>query len=162
MKRMFWSAAIIPLHLLRRVHSDQVEATAEHGLCGGAKGEAAGPNVSVFDQNAVDGVELVETRGEGFEVGRDGMHLAFVGCVLYDAREVEELEHEEALLGGEIPCRDLAQCLGTRSCPLEDARYAGVGVLHVEDRVLVWVFYGEIQVEVHLSLVGGANVEVAG
>src|SRR5687768_3655168 len=120
---MSWSAAIIPLHLLRRVHPDQVEAAAEHGLCGGAKGEPAGANVSVLDQNAVDSVELVETRGEGFERGRDGMYLACVGGDVYDAGEVEELRHEEGLLGGETPCLDFAQCLGPRFCPLEDARY---------------------------------------
>src|SRR5215213_218091 len=161
MKRMSSSAAIIPLHLLRRVHSDQVQATAEHGLCGGAKGEAAGTNVSVFDQNAVDSIELVETRGEGLEVGWDRMYLAPGRCVLYDAREIEELEHEEPLFGREIPCRNLAQCLGARSSPPEDTRYTGVGVLHVKDGVLVGVFYGEIQIEVHLCLVRGAHVEVA-
>src|SRR5215217_7270701 len=154
------SAAIIRLHLLGRVHSDQVEAAAEHGLCGGAKGEPTGAYVGVVDQDAVDGIELVEARGEGLEVGWDGMHLAPGGCVLYDAGEVEELEHEETLLGCEIPCRDLAQSIGTRSCPLENTRYPGVGVLHVEDRVLLGMLYGEIQVEVHLRLVGGAHVEV--
>src|SRR5687768_133631 len=114
------SAAIVPLHLLGRVHPDQVEAAAEHGLCGGTKAEATGAHVGVFDQDAVDGIELVETRGEGLEVGWDGMHLAPLGCVLYDAGEVEELEHEKTLLGCEVPCRDLAQSIGTRSCPLEN------------------------------------------
>src|SRR5215218_934873 len=161
MKRMSSSAAIIRLHLLGRVHSDQVEAAAEHGLCGGAKGEPTGAYVGVVDQDAVDGIELVEARGEGLEVGWDGVRLTSGGCILYDAGEVEELEHEEALLGREIPCTDLAQCLGARACTLEDTRYAGVGVLHVEDGVLVGVLYGEIQVEVHLGLVGGAHVEVA-
>src|SRR5688572_29410105 len=156
MKRMSSSADIIPLHLPRCVHSDQVEAPAEHGLCGGAKGEATGAYVSVFDQDAVDGIELVEACGEGLEVGWDGVHLALVGCILYDAGEIEELEHEEALFGREIPCTDLAECLGARACPLEDTRYTGVGVLHIEDRVLVGVFYGEIQIEAHLRLVGGA------
>src|SRR5215207_1046564 len=161
MKRMYSSAAIIPLHLLRRVHSDQVEAAAEHGLCGGAKGEATGAYVGVFDQDAVDGIELVEACGEGLEVGWDGVHLTLVGCIVYDAGKVEELEHEEALFGREIPCREFPQCLGARACSLEDTRYPGVGVLHVEDRVLIGVFYGEIQIEVHLRLVGGAHVEVA-
>src|SRR5215217_2096563 len=161
MKRTSSSAAIIALHLLRCVHSDQVEAAAEHGLCGRAKGEATGAYVSVFDQDAVDGIELVEARSKGLEVGWDGVHLALVGCVLYDAGEVEEFEHEEALFWREIPCTDLAPCLWARACPLEDARYPGVGVLHVEDRVLVGVFYSEIQIEVHLRLVGGAHVEVA-
>src|ERR671920_1712365 len=115
-------AAIFPLHLLRRVHSDQVEAAAEHGLRGGAKGEATGTYVIVFDQDAVDGVELVKACGEGFEVGWDGMHLALVGCILYDAGEIEELEHQEALFGGDIPYTDLAQRLGARACAFEDAR----------------------------------------
>src|SRR5829696_7351223 len=137
MKRMSSSAAIIPLHLLRCVHSDQVEAAAEHGLCGRAKGEATGAYVSVFDQDAVDGIELVEARSKGLEVGWDGVHLALVGCVLYDAGEVEEFEHEETLFWSELPRTDLAPCLWARACPLEDARYPGVGVLHVEDRVLV-------------------------
>src|SRR5215208_3834709 len=132
MKRMSSSAAIIPLHLLRRVHSDQVEAAAEHGLCGGAKGEATGAYVGVFDQDAVDGIELVEACGEGLEVGWDGVHLTLVGCIVYDAGKVEELEHEEALFGREIPCREFPQCLGARACSLEDTRYPGVGVLHVE------------------------------
>src|SRR5215217_2854339 len=161
MKRRSSSAAIIPLHLLRCIHSDQVEAAAEHGLCGGAKGEATDAYVSVFDQDPVYGIELVEACGEGLEVGWDGVHLALVGCILYDAGEIEELEREEALLGREIPCTDLAPCLGVRACPLEDTRYPGVGVLHVEDRVLVGVSYGEIQIEVHLRLVGGAHIEVA-
>src|ERR671910_3105971 len=150
MKRMSSSAAIIPLHILRRVHSDQVEAAAEHELCGGAKGKATGAYVSVFDQDAVDGIELVEARGEGLEVGWDGVHLALVGCILYDAGEIEELEHEEALFGREIPRTDVAQFLGTRGSPPEDTRYPGVGVLHVEDRVLFGVANREVQVEVHL------------
>src|SRR5918994_6402614 len=155
------STAIIPLHLLGRVHSDQVEAAAEHGLCGGAQGEATGAHVRVVDQDAVNGIELVETCGEGFEVCWDRVYLALLGCVLYDAGEVEELEHEEALFGGEVSGGDLPNVLSASSGPLEDAGYAGVGVLHVEDRVLIGVFYGEIQVEVHLGLVGGAHVEVA-
>src|ERR671913_1120061 len=131
MKRMSSSAAIIPLHILRRVHSDQVEAAAEHELCGGAKGKATGAYVSVFDQDAVDRIELVEACGEGLEVGWDGVHLALVGCILYDAGEVEELEHEEALFGGEVSGGDLPNVLSASSGPLEDAGYAGVGVLHV-------------------------------
>src|SRR3712207_543597 len=146
------SAAIIPLHLFGGVHSDQVEAAAEHGLCGGAKGEAAGAYVIVFDEDAVDGIEQVEACGEGLEVGWDGVHLALVGCILNDAGEIEEFEHEEALFGREIPCTNLAPCLVARACPLEDTRYPGVGVLHVEDGIFVGVLYGEIQIEVHLRL----------
>src|SRR5919107_520512 len=143
------------------MHPKKVETAAEHGSCGGAQGEAAGTNLRVFDKDAVDGIELVEARGEGLEVGRDRMHLTPCGRVLYDAGIVEQLEHEEALFGCEIPCRDLARCLGVRARPLEDAGYPGVGVLHVEDGVLFGVLYSEVQVEVHLRLVGRAYVEVA-
>src|SRR5215210_1617820 len=81
--------AIIRLHLLWRVHPEEVEAAAEHGLCGGAQGEAAGADVGVFDQHAVDRVELMEARGQHLQVGWDRMHLAPGGGVLDHAREVE-------------------------------------------------------------------------
>src|SRR5215208_1494118 len=128
--------ASVILHLLRRVDSQEVQARAEHRLGRGAEGEAAGSHVRVFDQDAVDGVELVEARGEGFEVGRDRVYLT-PGCrILYNAGEIEEFEHEQAFFGREIPDRNLAQFLGTSTGPLEDARDPGVGVLHVEDGVL--------------------------
>src|SRR5215212_7647925 len=115
--------ASVILHLLRRVDSQEVQARAEHRLGRGAEGEA-------------DGVELVEARGEGFEVGRDRVYLT-PGCrILYNAGEIEEFEHEQAFFGREIPDRNLAQFLGTSTGPLEDARDPGVGVLHVEDGVL--------------------------
>src|SRR5688500_242318 len=115
------SAAIIPLHLLGGVYSDQIEAAAEHALSGGAKGEAAGANADVFNQDAVDSIELVEARGERFEVGWDGMYLAPLGCVLYDAGEIEELEHEETLFGGEISGGKLVHFLRVNCGPFEDA-----------------------------------------
>src|SRR3954454_7663978 len=92
------------LHLLWRGHAEQAEAASEHGLGGGAQGEAAGANVRVVHENAVDRVELVEARGEGFQIGRDRVDLPPRGAVLDHAWEVQQLQHEQTLLGREISC----------------------------------------------------------
>ena len=63
--------------------------------------------------------------------------------------------------GASAPGSNPTTASGPNPGPLEDARYAGVGVLHVEDGVLVGLADGEVQVEVHLGLVRGAHVEVA-
>jgi hypothetical protein len=110
----------------------------------------------------VHGVELVEAGGERFEIIGQRMHLAPGGGVPDHAREVRELQDQQALfeseifLGGNLP-----HFFRAHPGPLKDARYAGVGVLHVEDRVLVGLADGKVEVEVHLRLVRGAHVEVA-
>src|SRR4028118_1423104 len=65
-----------------------------------------------------------------------------------------------ALLGGELPGGYIPDLLLAEAGPLEDARDAGVGVLHVEDGVLVRLLYGQLQVEVDLAPVRGPHVEV--
>src|SRR5215211_9208222 len=153
--------ASVILHLLRRVDSQEVQARAEYRLGRGTEGEAAGSHVRVFDQDAVYGIELVEARGEGFQVGRDRVYLTPGGRILYDPGEVEEFEHEQAFFWREIPMWNLARLLRFGTGPLEDARDPGVGVLYVEDGVLFGLPDREIEVEVHLRLVGGSHVEVA-
>src|SRR4028118_630870 len=80
--------------------------------------------------------------------------------VLEQPRKGQERQDELALLGGELPGGNLSDLLLAEPGPLEDARVAGVGVLHVEDGVLVRLLYGKLQVEVDLAPVRGPHVEV--
>ena len=79
---------VLGLHFLRRVHAEQAQAAAEHGLGGGAQREASDANARLVHEDAVDRVELVEARGEGFEVGWDRVDLPPGGAVLDHAGKV--------------------------------------------------------------------------
>src|SRR3712207_4250274 len=95
-------------------------------------------------------VELVEARSEGLEVRWDRVYLTPIGGVAYHPRKVQQLQREGAFLGGRLGRRDVV--VGARVQPraAENAGNAGVGVLDVEDGVLVGLPDRQVEVEVHL------------
>src|SRR4028119_515714 len=123
-----------------------------------APGKARGSRARARSPGA--GVERREAVGEGLEVGRYGVGLAPRGGALDHPRKVQKLQDKLALLGGELPGGNLSDLPLADPGPLEDARDAGVGVLHVEDGVLVRLIYGQLQVDVDLAPVRGPHVEV--
>src|SRR5918994_1443758 len=106
------------------------------------------------------GVELVEARSQGFQIGRQRMNFPTRHRAFDYPREVEEFQEQGPLLGGELAGRHVLYGLRIEPGPAEDARDAGVGVLHVVDWVLVGLLNSDLEVEVHLGAVRGANVEV--
>src|SRR5215213_5086756 len=89
------------------------------------------------------------------------MNLSACGRVLNHPRKIEELQEQRPLLGGVDAGRHLFYVFRIKPSPPKDARYAGVSILHVIDRVLIRLLNGYGEVEVHLGSVREAHVEVA-
>mmetsp|Transcript_20389 Transcript_20389/g.78156 ORF Transcript_20389/g.78156 Transcript_20389/m.78156 type:complete len:636 (-) Transcript_20389:435-2342(-) len=153
-------------HLFRGAHAEQAECIGQHLAGGGQQGDAGAAQFGSLAQHAFGGVVGMVGAGQVAGVeghvmrrqagGRAGQHVGVGG----------ELEHQR-LLGrrgqqAQVGGSDAADVAAHVGRPFADhGADAGMGVLHIEHRVLVVLLQRQVDVEGELGVGLAADQEEA-